>query len=313
MLAPIVSTGDIMVSMSEQAPAGWYPDGQGHERYWDGTNWTSEVRDLQHAQPTEEQPKKDGAFGKMGSFIRKAASDRQSAKDELQRKQVQDAQAAGALVTSGVFGTSTIEVYEGGYVRVAEGRRDTNQVARITNKTPYEKLRSIKFSGAGPAPQASGFETSALFKGASTFIKGGSSAFKVTAPGLAMTGLSQVAKAKLGKTVLTIATAQRIHTITNEVHNGVMIVTKGDHNDVGLALAEAGDSVLESLGLQPHRTPGGDPQMASAHSSPPAERASAPSVEPSVGDRLRELADLHRDGILSDEEFASAKAKLLGL
>src|SRR5690606_11742808 len=102
--------------------------------------------------------------GKVGSLIRKAASERQSAKDELQRKQLQDAQAAGALVTSGVFGTSTIEVYEGGYVRVAEGRRDTNQVARISNKTPYEKLRSIKFSGAAPAPQPSGFEASALIK-----------------------------------------------------------------------------------------------------------------------------------------------------
>lgn len=250
----------------------------------------------------------------MGSFIRKAASERQSAKDELQRKQVQDAQAAGALVTSGVFGTSTVEIYEGGYVRVAEGRRDTSQAARITNKTPYEKLRSIKFSGAAPAPQTSGLEASALIKGASTLIKGGSSAFKVTAPGLAMTGLSQVAKAKLGKTVLTIATDQRIHTLTNEVHNGVMTVTKGDHNDVGLALAEAGDSVLGMLGHRPQQIPGGDShRAASAQTSTPTEEVSAPSAEPTVGDRLRELADLHRDGVLSDEEFASAKAKLLGL
>lgn len=302
-----------MVSMSEQASAGWYPDGQGRERYWDGTDWTPEVRDLQHSQPTEEQPKKDGALGKMGSFIRKAASERQAGKDELQRKQVQDAQAAGALVTSGVFGTSTVEIYEGGYVRVAEGRRDTSQAARITNKIPYEKLRSIKFSGAAPAPQTSGLETSALLKGASTLIKGGSSAFKATAPGLAMTGLSQVAKAKFGKTVLTIATDQRIHTLTNEVHNGVMTVTKGDHNDVGLALAEAGDGVLGALGLRSQQIPGGDSNRASPQTSTPAERASVPSAEPTVGDRLRELADLHRDGVLSDEEFASAKAKLLGL
>lgn len=302
-----------MVGMSEQAPAGWYPDGQGHERYWEGAHWAPEIRDLQPVPPTEGHPKKDGAFGKVGSLIRKAASDRQFAKDELQRKQARDAQAAGALVTSGVFGTSTIEVYEGGYVRVAEGARDTSQAARITNKTPYEKLRSIKFSGAGAAPHPSGIETSALLKGASSLIKGGSSAFKATAPGLAMTGLSHVAKAKLGKTVLTIATDQRIHTITNEVHNGVMTVTKGDHNDVGLALVEAGNWVLESLHPRPHHQLGGDTHLASARPQLPTEAAPIPPVEPTVGDRLRELAGLHRDGVLSDEEFASAKAKLLGL
>lgn len=301
-----------MVTMSDQAPAGWYPDGQGHERYWDGTDWTPQVRDLQHAGLVEEQPKKEGAFGKMGSLIRKAASERQSAKDELQRKQALAAHAAGDLVTSGVFGTSTIEVYAGGYVRVAEGQRDSNQASRITNKTLYEKLRSIKFSGAGPAPQGGGFETSALIKGASSLIKGGSSAFKVSAPGLALTGLSHVAKAKLGKTVLTIATDQRIYTLTNEAHNGVMTVTKGDHNDVGLALVEAGNSVLESLGIRTQQATGHDTQIASGQSSFP-ERASAPSAEPSVGERLRELADLHREGVLSDDEFASAKAKLLGL
>jgi Short C-terminal domain len=31
-----------------------------------------------------------------------------------------------------------------------------------------------------------------------------------------------------------------------------------------------------------------------------------------LGDQLNQLADLHRQGVLSDDEFASAKAKLLG-
>jgi hypothetical protein len=31
----------------------------------------------------------------------------------------------------------------------------------------------------------------------------------------------------------------------------------------------------------------------------------------SVGDQLREIAALHKDGILSDEEFAQKKAELL--
>jgi hypothetical protein len=38
------------------------------------------------------------------------------------------------------------------------------------------------------------------------------------------------------------------------------------------------------------------------------ERAAAPSM----ADQVKQLADLHSQGVLSDDEFAAAKAKLLG-
>ena len=71
----------------------------------------------------------------------------------------EDVAAAGALVTSGTFGLSTVEIYEGGYVRVAsrraarapEHRELRYQMAAnlsgggISPKTPFEKLRSITF------------------------------------------------------------------------------------------------------------------------------------------------------------------------
>jgi hypothetical protein len=41
----------------------------------------------------------------------------------------------------------------------------------------------------------------------------------------------------------------------------------------------------------------------------PAPRAAA---APSMADQLNQLADLHKQGVLSDDEFAAAKAKLLG-
>jgi hypothetical protein len=41
----------------------------------------------------------------------------------------------------------------------------------------------------------------------------------------------------------------------------------------------------------------------------PAPRAAA---APSMADQLNQLADLHNQGVLSDDEFATAKAKLLG-
>jgi|SRR5579864_6335331 hypothetical protein len=41
----------------------------------------------------------------------------------------------------------------------------------------------------------------------------------------------------------------------------------------------------------------------------PAPRAAA---APSMADQLNQLADLHKQGLLSDDEFAAAKAQLLG-
>jgi hypothetical protein len=45
----------------------------------------------------------------------------------------------------------------------------------------------------------------------------------------------------------------------------------------------------------------------------PAPRAAAPqAAAPSMADQLNQLADLHKQGVLGDDEFAAAKAKLLG-
>ena len=44
--------------------------------------------------------------------------------------------------------------------------------------------------------------------------------------------------------------------------------------------------------------------------APPPAPAAAPSTDPVA--RLQELAQLHNQGILTDEEFAAAKAKVLG-
>jgi membrane protease subunit (stomatin/prohibitin family) len=43
----------------------------------------------------------------------------------------------------------------------------------------------------------------------------------------------------------------------------------------------------------------------------PAQQAPAPAQQRDPMERLRELAQLHDSGVLTDEEFASAKAKIL--
>jgi hypothetical protein len=52
------------------------------------------------------------------------------------------------------------------------------------------------------------------------------------------------------------------------------------------------------------------PQQAPAPQAPPPQ--AAPAAGPSMADQLQQLAALHQQGMLTDEEFAAAKAKLLG-
>ncbi len=59
-------------------------------------------------------------------------------------------------------------------------------------------------------------------------------------------------------------------------------------------------------------------QAAAQAAAAPAEAAPAEAVEaaPAADDsmeKLQQLADLHSKGVLSDDEFAAAKAKVLGI
>lgn len=295
--------------MGEQAPAGWYPDGYGNERYWDGTSWTEQLRQPAGTEPDSVSAptgQKDSALSKIGAAVKKAAADKKAEKEEQTRKQAEIAAAAGALVTSGVFGSSTIEIYEGGYVRVASWPTSTgaSTPAPITKQTPFEKLRSIKFTG--PAEEKPSGSNSAL-EGAvgpavATLIKGGKGLMKASAPGLAVAGIAHIAGTEGRKAFLTIVTDKQIHALTNQTSKGFIPLTKRGHNDVGLALEAAGNSILGVV------SPEAVPQSPLAL---PAATAEPVKTEPTLAERLRELADLHRDGILSDEEFTAAKAKLL--
>jgi hypothetical protein len=287
------------LDVSEQAPAGWYPDGYGNERYWGGSAWTEQLR-----RPAATPPKKGGAFAKVGAAVKKAAAEKRAAKEELSRKQAENAQAAGNLVTSGVFGTSTVEIYDGGYVRVASWA-DGMQAASITKNTPYERLRSIKFTPAGQDNAGSGM-TSAL-KGTvgpavAALMKGGAGLMKGSAPGLAVAGVAYLAGNEGRKSFLTIATDKEIHTLTNQSSNSRINKSNKGHNEVGVALEAAGNAVLGVVGVAAQQSA----------SEPHSVVVSQAAAGPTLAERFRELADLHNDGILSDGEFAAAKAKLLG-
>jgi len=61
----------------------------------------------------------------------------------------------------------------------------------------------------------------------------------------------------------------------------------------------------------------GAQEMQQAAAAPPAQPAAPPAAAPAAGEQstieqLKELAALKEQGILSDEEFAAQKAKILG-
>ncbi|NEN04782.1 hypothetical protein G3T36_02760 [Diaminobutyricibacter tongyongensis] len=58
--------------------------------------------------------------------------------------------------------------------------------------------------------------------------------------------------------------------------------------------------------------PASAPASAAPASAPPPSATPAPSTSSSTADELAKIADLHDRGALTDEEFAAAKAKILG-
>jgi Short C-terminal domain len=52
--------------------------------------------------------------------------------------------------------------------------------------------------------------------------------------------------------------------------------------------------------------------QAAPQQAPPPEPAPAPQQDESMA-KLQELAQLHSQGVLSDDEFTAAKAKILGI
>jgi hypothetical protein len=239
-------------------------------------------------------------WSKVGSAVKKAAADKRASKEDAERDHQARAAAAGSLITSGEFGDSKIELYEGGYVRVSE-------VSEITKKTPYEKLRSLTFTpseaetsaAAGSAAGSSPIE-GAVMQAMSGIMKGGKVLVKGTAIGLATSGVAQIAANASRKSNLVITTDKAIHTLSNQKYNGIMNVSRKEDDAVARALVEASNAVL-----------GITPRLESVATIEATVVTEPVKSAPTLSDRLRELSELHREGILSDDEFSAAKAHLL--
>ena len=284
-------------------PAGWYDDGQGQVRWWDGSTWTEHVQG-----PKSSQGLKSSALKWIGASIKKAVDDRAAAERQQYAEGMARQTAAGQLLTKGEFGGRCIEVYEGGYVRImshsessSESRTHRNTFSHI-NQVPYERLISVSFveDQENPTTHAPSTTSATAIQAVSGLIGGGikSSPLGVVAA-VVGAGASHAIKAKPRKSTLTITTDMNIHALTSD----------RDQASVGRALERA---ALTALGLPLPRERTQIEARVSPESHPDIPGSPTQQQTSSVTDRLRELATLHREGLINETEFAMAKARLLG-
>lgn len=330
-------------------PAGWYDDGSGRQRWWDGSAWGVYAQDVSPA-PAEVHPvgsgqvlapvarpmKQSGILDTLGQAVKDAAVERKNLaievltagvrarreREEREReerlRQAGCARMAGRRVTSGEFGTSEVEIYENGYVRVA-GPSEAGRLCRIDESTPYENLISISFerpdsgssgvSGVVAAPSVATAGTAV--KVVSMIAKRNPAVMAISAAGVAAAGAGAVAKIMSAKAVLTITTDQRVHVLTNQAKHpttGIPMPRK-DHESVGAVLEQTGNSVLTALGRGPVSLSA--PALPSGQVEPSQGVGSPGMSTEDVAKRLRELAELRKEGILDDADFAIAKRQLL--
>lgn len=85
--------------------------------------------------------------------------------------------------------------------------------------------------------------------------------------------------------------------------------TAGGAYIAGKHVARASDQRAADEANQDDRISQLEQQVPPQQQAPPQ---AAPAAGPSMGDQLQQIAALHQQGVLSDDEFAAAKAKLLG-
>lgn len=332
------------------APAGWYDDGSGQQRWSDGRAWGVYAQDVSSvpgdpgavgygsvAGSVEQPAKEPGILDALGQAVKDAAVERKNLaigaltagvrarreREERERqerlRQAECARMAGRRVTGGRFGDSEVEIYENGYVRVA-GSSEGGRSCRMDESTPYENLISISFerpdggsSGvAGVAGVSSVATAGTAVKVVSMIAKRHPLGMAVSGGiGLAAAGAGTVTKIMSAKAVLTITTDQRVHVLTNQAKHpktGIPMPRK-DHESVGAVLEQTGNSVLTALGRGP--VVSNVPALPSGQVEPPQTQSSPSMSTEDVAKRLRELAELRKEGILDDADFAIAKRQLL--
>lgn len=222
---------------------------------------------------------KSGFFKRASQWVKdvneEIKAEEKAKKDAETTFYAEAAEKYGRLVASEVFDHHRIELYDGGYVRV--GGRSNRRGGPTPRETHTMESLDVVIAYDTPFEKLRSIE-------ATTQIQDKSAGGRAVAS-VASLGLSEMASNEKRIVFLTISTDQETYNLDAK---GKML--RGS-DKVALKLESTGQGILDDLKSRP---------------------APATPVEtPSMTDQLRDLAVLHREGALSDDEFARAKARLL--
>ena len=202
---------------------------------------------------------------------RKADREREKGLEEQRRRELD--RQAGRQVLSEMFGSRQVALFANGFVTVSLG----------FGRPKYQKLIAIKADRAIQDKSAGGRALAAM----------------------ATAGVSTLYSNENFKSFLTIVTEGQTFSLQDQGARTYQIALK---------LATAGSALIESSARTPPPPAAGEPPVASTVPNVTTASTPSPGESPPVNDlatQLRDLAALHDSGVLSDEEFAAAKARVL--
>ena len=253
------------------AAAGWYPSGE-VLRYWDGTAWTEHTAPL----TAPGAPAEGAAKGADKQARREAKQAERAAKQQELRQKLDDAKAQRASQAGDVRPDIAAAM-----ARMSYTMGSKREIRRLPEHLWHDERVDLMAGGTyGP-----GTGVLVLTNRRLLFLKDGFTA-KVSED-------------------FPLDKVSSVQWQTGLMFGTITIFASGNKAEIKDVQKPDGKALTDAVRA---RLAG----VAPAETAPAPPRAAEPA--PAVGDaheRLRRLADLHRDGILTDEEFNAKKQQLL--
>jgi hypothetical protein len=187
----------------------------------------------------------------------------------------------GRVVVDEFFGTSRVRITDSGFVQYGTGW--------LPGKSrPYHRLIDISLDAQIQKKSGAGRAAGAVLTG----------------------GLNLMVANTRGDIYLTITTDDEVHVLTADAGAHGPADLKRGHK-----LVAAGQAILQRKAAQP-QAPTSSPSAHAVSTPPPPPPAPLQSPTPGastspVSERLRQLAQLHQEGLITDAEFESRRSQII--